>query len=401
MIMLVFFAADAHTGMVNDVVNAVQQADTEDRLQFEKPDQSPQQGTNFTIGCKEDGFRIKFQLNDPETTHRAEVVISGINDKVHPKWIDPSDSCLSDEFNYWIDTIFEIACRVSVILDAEYSVLLNTDNDPMSRVPDSRPIGSGIDIAPQIGVYSNSVLDRVGGVEGLNDGLPYYSAQLPGGQTLVIKSATPWTDTGWSPPTDAEYIESATFHDSSGKREEINSNLDWSLSDPFAALSPGEYGTDVCVYRDDIESTFSDQNVHLVRVRVDGAGNLRRISDDSFVRNIVTETFDDEHETIGAMLSEIPIDAQQDELMVSALLHEAIPSEFVRLDDPDGENVVTKVMNLDVEINTVDLLVSLGKALKQGSLSAEDVEMAEQAVDNLSTLEDVDGIDTWIQQNLF
>lgn len=42
-----------------------------------------------------------------------------------------------------------------------------------------------------------------------------------------------------------------------------------SVSDPFASLGVGEYGTDVGVHPNDIEPEFKNEDFQLVRVYVD------------------------------------------------------------------------------------------------------------------------------------
>jgi len=98
------------------------------------------------------------------------------------------------------------------------------------------------------------------------------------------------------------------------------------------------------------------------------------------------------------MLIDIPSEATEDIVMVSALLHGSIPSSFVRLDEPNGKNIVTRIMALNVETNKIDMLVSLGKAVQHQE--GIDIRMIESALDNLTDLEDVEGIERYIQQNL-
>ncbi len=73
--------------------------------------------------------------------------------------------------------------------------------------------------------------------------------------------------------------------------------------------------------------------------------------------------------------------------MVSALLHEDIPASFVRLDDPDGQKIVTNVMNLDVETNKHDLLVSLGRVAQLAKFDdEEDLECPDEIRQRARTL---------------
>jgi len=99
------------------------------------------------------------------------------------------------------------------------------------------------------------------------------------------------------------------------------------------------------------------------------------------------------------MLSDIPATAD-DDLYVSALLREVIPPVFVRLDDPEDENVVTKVMNLDTDVSKIKLLVSLGRVVQQDDFTAADLDSMEGALDTLNELDDTQNIDQYIRDRL-
>jgi hypothetical protein len=172
------------------------------------------------------------------------------------------------------------------------------------------------------------------------------------------------------------------------------------LSDPFAVLESGTYGTDVCVHREDIATEFCNEDLTLVRVYVDENRDLRRVDDDSFVRNVVDEDFADHKAVIAAQLADSPPDATEDEQMVSALLHEATPPVFVQLDDPNGETIASRVMELEIDTNKQELLISLGRAVEHEDGSATILRTVEDALDNLDDLEDTEGIDGWIEANL-
>ncbi len=80
------------------------------------------------------------------------------------------------------------------------------------------------------------------------------------------------------------------------------------------------------------------------------------------------------------MLADVPSDATDDNLYVSALLRDVIPPAFVRLDDPDNESVVTKVMRLETDVNKIKLLVSLGRVARQVDFTADDLGSMEGAL---------------------
>jgi len=172
------------------------------------------------------------------------------------------------------------------------------------------------------------------------------------------------------------------------------------LGDPFAALDIGEYGADVCVHRDDISTEFPNEILELIRVQVNEDRDLRRVDSGQFVRNVVYADSDDRHSVIKQMLADVPSDATDDNLYVSALLRDVIPPAFVRLDDPDNESVVTKVMRLETDVNKIKLLVSLGRVARQDDFTADDLGSMEGALDTLNELDDNENIDQYIEAKL-
>ncbi|WP_236044567.1 hypothetical protein [Haloarcula salinisoli] len=295
-----------------------------------------------------------------------------------------------------MDDVLELICRLAMSLEAEYVPLINAQEHGTSATPSGESISGTVSVPPPIGVYSATVLDGFGGVESLTEAPPWYVAELTDERTVVITTDEPWASGGWRPPTDAPYIERARFNEADTDTEQTGDQaLD--LSDPFAVFSPGDYGVDACVAREDIGEKFRNEDLRLVRVYVDDDRNLRRVADDTFVRNVVLEA-GDEDAIIEGMLADIPPAADDEDLMISALLHGAVPPSFVRLDEPDGENVVSRVLELDIETNKAELLVSLGEAARHdGGL---DTQTIESALDNLAELDDTEAVDAYIRENL-
>lgn len=309
------------------------------------------------------------------------------------KLVDPEKGVEEDYVA--VRAIFDLICRIASELDAAYISLVHTEKRSMEVVPDERPIPAAVETPPKLGVYSKAVLEGFGGVEGLFDHDPWYVADLEGGHTLVIENESPWGE--WRPPTDAPYIQSARYSegDAETQAEQSDGTV---LSDPFAALEPGEYGTDVCVSPDDIAAEFRNEDLELLRVYVDEDRNLRRVSDDTFVRNVVVDAPDDNQAFVKAMLADVPSEVDKTDQMVSALLNDPIPPAFVRADSPDDETVVSRVLAFDVDTNKIELLVSLGRAV------AHDDEMdagtVESALDALADLEDPKQIERYIETQL-
>jgi hypothetical protein len=318
------------------------------------------------------GVNLGFTL-DSERAPSEPVLSVGCGQKIYPSHRD-SDS----EYQAQMDMLFELLCQLAMALDADYAPLFN----PMARVavPEDRPIVQALGELPRLAVYAPTVLEDAGGIGALYDTDPWYTATLADGKTVVVETREPWADGGWHPPLEAEFIESASFTEPPATEETRRS-----FSDPFATLEAGECGTDVCVPRDEISRSFPNEDIQLVRVYVDENRHLRRVKDDSFVRNVVDEDPGDDMAFVKAMLADVPADANPSGVMVSALLDGLIPDSFVRLDDSTGKNLLTAVMALDTDVSKFELLRTLGRfTLKEGVSPTESRDIVE-------TLEDVDG----------
>lgn len=349
------------------------------------------------VSYDEWNFRMTFDVRsdyDPTDsgTPRSEdsgIPIQKINLSGASWFANPWENGISqDEYQRRVDIIFEFICRLAMAIDVEYAPMLGFV-DPLQCWPTDYPITDNIEELPIFGIYSQSALEDLGGIEAMFDRSPWYVAELPSGHTVVIQEDFPWNKRDWTPPTDAEFLETNSLSDPN----EFVQQVDHGFADPFASLETGEIGTDLCVPREKIGPEFRNEDLELVRVRVDAQRDLRRVDDGSFVRNVVDEDPGDPAAFMQAMLEEIPADAAADELMVSALLKEAVPPAFVRLADPDDENIVTTVMDLDVDVPKVDLLISLGRVAREGDITDEDRREIEAFLENLEGLEDVDGFE--------
>ncbi|WP_436928745.1 hypothetical protein [Halosimplex halobium] len=331
----------------------------------------------------ESGFSFFFTLTE-DRKPTTPVLRIAIGDSLYGSEVDNDG-----DYRDLLEAIFELLCRLSVALDADYAPIYNPES--RNAMPHDKPLVDGIEELPRLAVYSGELVDEFGGADSMFDPDPWYTATLAGDKFVVADAPSDWLGGPWQPPTDAEYLDHAEFVDHEDSGQTVG------LSDPFADLESGEYGADVGVEPDDISGEFTNDVLRLRRVRVDDERNLRRVDDNAFVRNVVDEKHDDQLDLIQAMLAEIPREPHTDE-HASALLHEAIPPSFVRLDGPDDENVVTKVMALDTDVNKHQLLLSLGRVAQQDDLD-DDLASVDGALD---TLDDLDGevVDEYIRQNL-
>ncbi|MCU4802741.1 hypothetical protein OB920_20475 [Halobacteria archaeon HArc-gm2] len=340
-----------------------------------------------------DQWSINLEVNHSDERGPDELAVSlGLGSKIYPSSLDDAAG-----YQREMDALFELICRLAASVAAGYVALFDSERRAMGVVPTGRPIGDAVERPPIVGIYSADVLDQFDGLDGLYDSPPWYTATLPTGQTVVVESETPWVDGGWRPPTEAEYLQGAAFGDGRTS-DDVDTAEARGLADPFAALDRGEYGADVCVHRDDISRAFPNEDLHLVRVRIDENGDLRRLDGDAFVRNVVDDPGDDAA-FVKRMLADVPADATGGDTMVSALLHESVPTEFVRLEDPDDENVVSRVMDLDVDASKFELLVSLGRVAQQDDFTGEDLASIEGALETLQQLEDTEAVERYVREN--
>ncbi|WP_226013285.1 hypothetical protein [Halomicrobium salinisoli] len=265
--------------------------------------------------------------------------------------------------------------------------------DPVDVMPTTAEFELGR--IPWFGVYSSSLIDELGGREHVLETPAWHVEELETGSILLIRTRAPWAYLGRDHPVDRYLLDGEDdATDDSGDVDSLG------LQDPFAALSAGDYGADVCVTPEDIDPEFPNEDLQLERVYVDESGDLRRVDDDTFVRNVVDGHYEDDGAFLEAMLSEVPDDADHDRLMVSTLLHERIPTTFVRLEDPDDENVVTRVLDLGVDIDKHDLLFSLARVANEGDFEDDEVASIEGALETLADVDDPEVAERIIEERL-
>lgn len=387
---------------IEDIDEAIREACAAVGLEIERVPPEAVSANSHASECivsyNEWNFSITFDVRsddgrtDPDAPRSkdSEVPLSRLTISDTRWFSDPWENGISqDEYQRRVDIIFEFICRLAMAIDVEYAPMLGFV-DPLQCWPTDYPITDHIEELPIFGIYSQSALEDLGGLEAMFDRSPWYVAELPSGHTIVIQEDFPWNKRDWSPPTDATFLKTATFPDS----DEYASH---DFADPFASLETGAIGTDLCVPREKIGPEFRNEDLELVRVRVDEQRDLRRLDDGSFVRNVVDDDPGDPAAFMQAMLEEIPAGATADDLMVSALLKDVIPPAFVRLGDPADETIVSRVAGLDVDSPKVDLLISLGRVVQDGGTD-ETLRELDAFLGNLDGLEDTDGIERTLEE---
>lgn len=341
---------------------------------------------NVPLECPVMTLNLRFEL-DEDRDPSAPVLSIGCGRTVYP-------DAAADEADYRerMDRHLELLSRVAEALDVEYAPLFNPDE--RYPVPTGRHIGETLQDVPPIGVYGDDVLDVLGGPGGLFDHDPWYTATLHGDRTLVIESESPWTDGGWAPPTDALYFSDVRF---GGVDESPGIDLR-EVADPFAPFETGEYGVDVCVPRNErLPRPDNDDDLRAVRVRVDENRDLRKVDSDAFVRHVGDEQGVRDTELAERMVD----DAGADDPLVSVLGDGTVPPVFVRLDDPDGRNVLSIVMGLDTDVDKAELLAKLADIAREDEYAADDLESMETALETLADVDDVEGFDQILRNRFF
>ncbi|WP_146418355.1 hypothetical protein [Haloarcula hispanica] len=308
--------------------------------------------------------------SDRETYER--VLSVGLSDILIP-------SNWSDEQNYaeFVTAVVNLACELAVAYDAEYVPLFQTTNHN-TIAPTGMPFAEHIDQVPQLAVYSETLFEDLGGFDALYGGTPWRYAELDSGHVFAMTSDGPW--------------ENSEFTNSKRRdlqRGETVTDLD--LSDPFMTLDPGEYGTDAVITKDDIAPEFTNEALTLERVYRDESDTLRRVEDDSFVRRLIDD---------GNVLGELPDGVDTDDERLSALIEGSIPPAFVRLNAPNDESIVSKTLALDIETSKFELLVNLAQTARSADVSDDVMATIEGVLDQLSEMDDQDGIDQYIEQKL-
>lgn len=283
-----------------------------------------------------------------------------------------------EKYVEFVDGVIDLACELAIAYDAAYVPLL-TSNQHSDIAPTGMPFAEHIDKVPNLAVYSESLLDELGGLEALYGGRPWRYAELDSRHVFAMTADGPWQDTEFtdSKRRDLQYGEAQDRVD---------------ISDPFTALEPDEYGTDAVVKKSDIAPEFTNEALTLERVYRDEADNLRRIEDDSFVRRLI----DDDGE-----VGDLPDDADEDSERISALIQGSIPPAFVRLDEPRGETVLSQVMALDIETSKFKLLVSLAQTAQAEDVSDDVMATIDEILVQLHRLDNEEGIDQYIEQRFF
>lgn len=292
----------------------------------------------------------------------------------------------SEEIEARIDILVDMVAEIIPIIEPEYGWAMFFSDDHLSKVkPADWPILDHIEGVSWISVFGPSLVEDLGGRERMLEAPAARVEAFETGHVLVVKtedfSARPRVTY-----TVAQYlleVADAEAVDAEATDETLT------LDDPFREFEPGEIGADVVIEKDAVGGDISDDDLQLRRVRLDDNGSLWDLETDSFVRRLYGPE---------GQIGSLPPGVTTDDELFPPLALNGVPVEFVRLDHPDDENVITKCLSLDVDMNTFEFLVRLSSSVLNGGYDAEDIESVENILDSVSSLEDLDGIGRLLDQ---
>ncbi|WP_276302696.1 hypothetical protein [Halorussus lipolyticus] len=159
---------------------------------------------SMNIPHKDKNFNISLNLEGDLDPHEPVLTMS------FKDWLDPSNWENTKGYSKFFDICIELVCRLATGFSADY-VPVCTRVNRAEVLPLEPPLADHIDQIPQIGVYSQSLIDEFGGLAGLFEEPrweasrpPWRVGELDDGSLLVITHPKPWTDGGW---TESSYVD--------------------------------------------------------------------------------------------------------------------------------------------------------------------------------------------------
>lgn len=254
--------------------------------------------------------------------------------------------------------------------------------------PSERPITEHVDRLSWITVLAPSSVEELGGRDRVLATPADRVDELETGHVLVVKTATPFGYDHETDIVDRYLLEGTESVDIKGdetdpRDDPRESGESLQFDDPFRESAAGEIGADVVIEKDAVGGHISNDDLHLRRVTVDENGHLRDLETNEFVRRLYGPD---------GQIGTLPPDVTTDGELFPPLTLNGVPVEFVRLSDPDGENVLTKCMSLDMDINKFEFLVRLSTSVLTDGYENEDIDAVESLLDSAAALENQDGI---------
>jgi len=260
--------------------------------------------------------------------------------------------------------------------------------DPdVGRRPTDKPISENIQDIGWITVLSPQMIESLGGREYVLDTPAWYREELSTGHIMILTADNPVNPIEHPEHSPKEYL----LRKRASTDSVLKGDTQQSLQDPFRRFSPGEIGADVVIDKSTVGDEIRNNDLELKRVEVDENDRLWDIETGDFVRRIYGPS---------GQLGTLPPAVETDDEKFPPLALADVPIEFVQLDDPNGENIITKVMALDVDVDKFELLIRLASTLNERDYDQSDIDTVETVLDHVSDLEEVEGIDAIIKKAL-
>lgn len=189
----------------DDVVDIAIQAFAAARFETERRvEEFDQDIPSMNIPYGDKSFNISLNLKENLNSHEPILTMS------FKDWLDPSNWENTGEYEQFFDDCIELVCRLATGFSADYVPVCIRINRA-EVLPLKSPLADHIDQIPQIGVYSQSLLDEFGEFAGLFkkprwevSSPPWRVGELDDGSLLVITHPKPWIDGGW---TESSYVD--------------------------------------------------------------------------------------------------------------------------------------------------------------------------------------------------
>lgn len=282
-----------------------------------------------------------------------------------------------------VETVVSLTGALATVVDPEYAwgEISTRGEFVTEQRPTTRPIHEDVDELGWITVLSPALVEQFGGRDRVLDAPARRVEELETGHVLIVKSDNPNESASRSSGSVDEFLlEGQSVDGGSGDGQPT-------AYDPFRDLSPGECGADVVLETSAVGGDVSNEDLQVVRCEVGDEGGLWSVDDGTFVRRRL--------EGLKTPIGDVPAGASAEAERYSLLVPMAIPVEFVRLDSPSDENVVTRLMDLDVDVFRGDLLARFKRVVASGEA---DVETIEAALTNLQGVDEFDEVDRFVRE---
>lgn len=292
------------------------------------------------------------------------------------------------------DLFLDIVGDIVPIVTPEYCWGMLPQNHEVTSqcLPTGRPIVEHIDTLSWISVFGPSLMEDLGGRDRVLATPAARVEEFETGHVLVVKTDE-FFDYDYGTDAVDRYlldgIELTELETDTSDSDPEVSDETLSFDDPFRKFSPGDIGADVVVEKDAVGGDISNDDLQLRRVTLDENGHLRDLETNEFVRRLYGPD---------GQIGTLPSDVTTEEELFPPLALNGVPVEFVRLSDPDGENVVTKCMALDADLDKFEFLVRLSTSVLADGYERDDIDSVENLLDSASALENQDGIGQLLQQ---